>query len=359
MLSSCSTAADYAALFQSASKIIAVETAYGVSNGGVHDAAQIFHARLRDASSLISTLELISKYFDDNVCLEACQDKGLQIRVVDQAKCSFVDAFFPATAAHGQAPVFSRFDCGRSYFPMWIAPALLGRAIRTATDSRKRAIIGQSFVLHLTVASSDPDHLILEGEMTAGTGPRVAGVVKSTRQDLALLTPTFDASTCFVDGNSFTFTGEALFESPDLLVEILSDVKSSGCEEVTLTLSSLCLQLSGKASDNCSRLQVSLRGCTGTGALYLHAPETTISTHFKARHLQRLSHLCGNSTRVLLQVGEEAPLSAAFELRGGGTCQIFIAPCLKDELKCDEDEEQQQGQLYGDAGNTLDASVQL
>ncbi|GIL75829.1 hypothetical protein Vretifemale_5546, partial [Volvox reticuliferus] len=198
-------------------------------------------------------------------CLEACQDKGLQIRVVDQAKCSFVDAFFPATAAHGQAPVFSRFDCGRSYFPMWIAPALLGRAIRTATDSRKRAIIGQSFVLHLTVASSDPDHLILEGEMTAGTGPRVAGVVKSTRQDLALLTPTFDASTCFVDGNSFTFTGEALFESPDLLVEILSDVKSSGCEEVTLTLSSLCLQLSGKASDNCSRLQVSLRGCTGTG----------------------------------------------------------------------------------------------
>ncbi|GLI65525.1 hypothetical protein VaNZ11_009080 [Volvox africanus] len=231
---------------------------------------------------------------------------------------------------------------------MWIAPALLGRAIRTATDGRRRATISQSFVLHLSVAAVDPDHLVLEGEMATAAGQRVCGVVKSTRQDLALLTPTFDTSTCFVDGNSFTFAGEALFESPDLLVEILSDVKSSGCEEVTLTLSSSNLQLSGKASDNCSRLQVSLRGCTGTGALYLHAPESTISAHFKARHLQRLSHLCGNSTRVLLQVGEEAPLSAAFELRGGGTCQIFIAPCLE----CGEDDHQQQQEQHRRACKT-------
>ncbi|GIL44510.1 hypothetical protein Vafri_1961 [Volvox africanus] len=138
-------------------------------------------------------------------------------------------------------------------------------------------------------------------------------------------------------------------------LQILSDVKSSGCEEVTLTLSSSNLQLSGKASDNCSRLQVSLRGCTGTGALYLHAPDSTISAHFKARHLQRLSHLCGNSTRVLLQVGEEAPLSAAFELRGGGTCQIFIAPCLEEELECGEDEEQQQQEQHQKACKTAGA----
>ncbi|GLC50473.1 hypothetical protein PLESTB_000383100 [Pleodorina starrii] len=63
----------------------------------------------------------------------------------------------------------------------------------------------------------------------------------------------------------------------------------------------------------------------------IHAPEVPVRSTLKARHLQRLSHLCSDSAQVLLQMGDEAPLSVTFELRGGGTCQIFIAPCLEDD----------------------------
>ncbi|EFJ43875.1 hypothetical protein VOLCADRAFT_106648, partial [Volvox carteri f. nagariensis] len=274
--------------------------------------AQILDIRLRDAAGLTCTLALVSKYFDDNVCLEVHQTKGLQVRAIDQAKCSFVDAFFPASTAHGLVPVFSRFDCDRAYFPMWIAPALLGRAIRTATEGH---------------------HLVLEAEVAAGSGQRSLGVVKSTRQELALLTPTTDALSCFVDGDAFTFTAEALFEAPDLLADILSDVRSSGCEEVSLALGPSSLQLSGRAGDNCSNLQVSLRGSAGPGmgALSLNAPKGTVQTHFKAG---------APSAAPIPPAGEEAPLSATFELHGGGTCQIFIAPCLEDELQDEEKEGQ-------------------
>ncbi|GFR47279.1 hypothetical protein Agub_g8966, partial [Astrephomene gubernaculifera] len=142
-------------------------------------------------NGLISTLALVSKFFDDKVCIEAFQGKGLQIRAIDQAKCSFVDAFFPAVVDPGQTPIFSRFDCDRPYFPMWVAPALLGKSIRTALDARRRQTSGSAaYLLHLSVAAADPDRLVLAGETVAVPGQRAAGVIKSTRQDLALLTPT-------------------------------------------------------------------------------------------------------------------------------------------------------------------------
>ena len=41
---------------------------------------------------------------------------------------------------------------------------------------------------------------------------------------------------------------------------------------------------------------------------------------------------------MLLQLGPEAPLSAVFGLRGGGTAQMFIAPSLEEEEEEGADE---------------------
>lgn len=63
-----------------------------------------------------------------------------------------------------------------------------------------------------------------------------------------------------------------------------------------------------------------------------YCPKDSLSYVTQVNHLQCLAHLCGDSVCVLLQMGEEAPLSATFQLVGGGACQIFIAPCLEDEV---------------------------
>lgn len=67
-------------------------------------------------------------------------------------------------------------------------------------------------------------------------------------------------------------------------LQILSDVKSSGCEEVRLELHASRLQLSGKAGDNCSKLQVSLRGSShpGAGGLCINVPDKPVMANFKA-----------------------------------------------------------------------------
>ncbi len=60
------------------------------------------------------------------------------------------------------------------------------------------------------------------------------------------------------------------------------------------------------------------------------------------RHLQRLGPLCRHSQQLLLQLGPDAPLSAAFALRHGGAVQLFVAPVLGEEEEAGEAGEGQQ-----------------
>ncbi|KXZ56336.1 hypothetical protein GPECTOR_1g297 [Gonium pectorale] len=223
---------------------------------------------------------------------------------------------------------------------MWVTPGLLGRAIKTTSDTRKRLGGSRKFTLRLCVAQSNPDYLVVEGQSSL-PGQRSIGVTKSTRQEVALLTPTSEGVSCFVDAKEFDFTAGALFEDPSVLAELLSDAKASACEEVKFTFGAATFALSGKAGDNCSRLRIALRPAAGT-AITLEAQHRVQAT-FKARHLRRLSGLCAESSQVLLQLGKNTPLSATFHLNGSGVCQMFIAP-LEDN---DDD--------GGDGGDTASA----
>ncbi|PNH11096.1 hypothetical protein TSOC_002075 [Tetrabaena socialis] len=196
---------------------------------------------------------------------------------------------------------------------------------------------GRNYVLNLSVSEADEESLVLEVKAAAG------GLTKCTRHAIALLTPATDVPATSVDGSSFAFSSGALFEgsSPrcsqrcvssvggsDSLV--LADVKSSGCDEVALTLAQESLVLSGRAGDNCSELRVALEGVQG-GALSLMAEQGPVRAAFKARHLLRLAALCGEASSLLLQLGLDTPLSATFKLQGGGVVQVFTAPVADDE----------------------------
>ena len=48
------------------------------------------------------------------------------------------------------------------------------------------------------------------------------------------------------------------------------------------------------------------------------------------RFFERIAALCKASSEVMLQLGEDAPLSVVCQLSGGGSVRMFLAPLIGD-----------------------------
>lgn len=50
------------------------------------------------------------------------------------------------------------------------------------------------------------------------------------------------------------------------------------------------------------------------------------------RFFERIAALCKASSEVMLQLGEDAPLSVVCQLSGGGYVRMFLAPVIDDDV---------------------------
>ncbi|GHP08907.1 hypothetical protein PPROV_000764400 [Pycnococcus provasolii] len=168
-----------------------------------------------------------------------------------------------------------------------------------------------------------------------------------------------------IDPERFTFTHQMFTEHASVVLDILSELKHADVDDVAVTMdgSSVCFE--GLSPSHFNRLSIRLEDLTararradgdnfGRGDDYgaaldvdggaltgsstvsvLCEPEEGCPEHhtekFRRKFLHRLSPFGSVATSVLVQMGRGAPLSVIVTMRGGGTCQLFVAPMLRDD----------------------------
>lgn len=125
----------------------------------------------------------------------------------------------------------------------------------------------------------------------------------------------------------------SIFQNSQLVVrlacdmQVVSQLKAADCEEVEMLLDSKCFSFrSTKSKSMMNQTEVTLYSEAGGGKLCLYAEsDAEIRAAFAFRNFQRVGHLCRAGCKVLLQMGDDAPLSVVCDLVHGGACQLLAA----------------------------------
>ena len=114
-------------------------------------------------------------------------------------------------------------------------------------------------------------------------------------------------------------------------IQVVTQLKSTGCEEVEVQLDSKRLSFrSSKSSSMMHETEINLYPEPSDGNLCLYAErDSEVCARYSFRHFQRVGRLCKAGRKVLFQMADDAPLSINCYLADGGSCQLFLAPLIE------------------------------
>ena len=304
-------------------------------------------------------MDLVSAEFSqENVSLIATRKKNVQVFATDIAQSTCLDANFPHGAREGLFEGFDMPHAERDVVRISFRPELLVHALKYNVKKSDSVEIVVSTHGNAAGAPSTA-HLYVYIQRCTTTATKI-----STHQ-IPLMEVLDDGEEFRIDPERFTFTHQMFTEHASVVLDILSELKHADVDDVAVTMdgSSVCFE--GLSPSHFNRLSIRLEDLTararradgdnfGRGDDYgaaldvdggaltgsstvsvLCEPEEGCPEHhtekFRRKFLHRLSPFGSVATSVLVQMGRGAPLSVIVTMRGGGTCQLFVAPMLRDD----------------------------
>ena len=311
-------------------------------------------------------MDLVSAEFSqENVSLIATRKKNVQVFATDIAQSTCLDANFPHGAREGLFEGFDMPHAERDVVRISFRPELLVHALKYNVKKSDSVEIVVSTHGNAAGAPSTA-HLYVYIQRCTTTATKI-----STHQ-IPLMEVLDDGEEFRIDPERFTFTHQMFTEHASVMLDILSELKHADVDDVAVTIDGSGVCFEGLSPSHFNRLSIRLEDLTararradgdnfGRGDDYgaaldvdggaltgsstvsvLCEPEEGCPEHhtekFRRKFLHRLSPFGSVATSVLVQMGRGAPLSVIVTIRGGGTCQLFVAPMLRD----DDDEDSQQ-----------------
>ena len=329
----------------------------------------LFRARVAHPATLSAIMDLVSaEVSQEKVSLIATRKKNVQVFATDIAQSTCLDANFPHGAREGLFEDFDMPHAERDVVRISFRPELLVHALKYNVKKSDSVEIVQ-YASNAAAPSNIGEyarrgstrHKSQHRQTTTETGN---GARRSTRGNAAgapstahlyvyiqrctttatkisthqipLMEVLDDGEEFRIDPERFTFTHQMFTEHASVVLDILSELKHADVDDVAVTMdgSSVCFE--GLSPSHFNRLSIRLEDADGDSTVsVLCEPEEGCPEHhtekFRRKFLHRLSPFGSVATSVLVQMGRGAPLSVIVTMRGGGTCQLFVAPMLRDD----------------------------